>query len=277
MEHINAAVIVSTYNAPTHLNLCLTGLFRQHVMPSEIVIADDGSGPETQTVIEKWKRKIPTSLSHIRHEDRGNRKSVINNKAVAQSNCEYLVFIDGDAVPNPCWTSDHFRSRKPGRILCGRRVKLDRKISDALTEADVISGKLDHFFGPVLYSAISGRTKRVTLGMRLPVFLARCLHPRPRKLMGVNFSLFRKDFEKVNGYDEEWSHRRQDKDLDLRLKRAGFKFYPLLNRAIVHHIYHDERAPSKAVQQRVLEEIKSDRVYCRRGLEQHLPKAAVDK
>lgn len=272
MEQINASVIISTYNAPTPLNLCLAGLSRQHVIPTEVMIADDGSGSATKAVIEKWQKKLPIPLFHIWHEDKGNRKSAINNKAVAQSKSEYLMFIDGDAVPNPFWTIDHFKSRKPHLILCGRRVRLDQRISDTLKESDVITGKLDKFFGPVLNSAISGKTKRVSLGLRLPIFLARCFHPRPRKLMGVNFSLYRESFEKVNGYDEEWSHRRQDKDLDLRLKRAGFTFYPLLNRAIVHHIYHDERAPSEAVQQRVREEEQSDRVFCRKGLSRHLLK-----
>jgi len=272
MEQINASVIVSTYNAPTPLNLCLAGLYRQKFMPAEIMVADDGSGSATKAVIEKWKKKFPISLSHIWHEDKGNRKSIINNKAVAHTNSEYLMFIDGDAVPNPFWTMDHFKSRKPDLVLCGRRVKLDQRISGTLTESDIISGKLDKLFGPVLYSAISGETKRVTLGVRLPILLARCFHPHPRKLMGVNFSLYKEDFKKVNGYDEEWSHRRQDKDLDLRLNRAGFQFYPLLNRAIVHHLYHDERAPSEAVQQRVWEEEKSERVFCRKGLSQHFTK-----
>lgn len=263
------SVIVSTYNAPIPLNLCLAGLYRQQRMPTEIMVADDGSGPETRTVIRKWQKKFPVSVSHIWHEDNGNRKSVINNKAVAHSNSEYLAFIDGDAVPNPYWTTDHLKSRKRNRILCGRRVKLDQKLSDNLTESDIISGKLDIFFGPVLCSAIWGRTRRFTLGIRLPILLARCFHPRPRKLMGVNFSLYKEDFEKVNGYDEEWTHRRQDKDLDLRLNRAGFAFYPLINRAVVHHIFHDERAPSSRVQQRVREEEQSDRVICRKGLSRH--------
>jgi glycosyltransferase involved in cell wall biosynthesis len=270
MNPINASVIVSTYNAPRPLDLCLAGLSRQRWMPHHILVADDGSGPETEAVIQKWQKKLPVSLSHIWHEDKKNRKSVINNKAVAHSDSDYLIFLDGDAVPNPHWAADHFKSRRPNRILCGRRVKLGPELSDSLTENDVMAGRLDRFFGPVLSSAIRGNTQRAPLGLRLPIFLARCLHPRPRKLMGVNFSLHRKDFETVNGYDEEWSHRRQDKDLDLRLQRAGFNFYPLLNRAIVHHIYHDEREPSESVQQRVQEEAQSDRVFCKEGLRNHL-------
>lgn len=270
MESIDASVIVSTYNAPTALNLCLAGLYRQCCLPKDVLVADDGSGPETEAVIRKWQKVFPVPLSHIRHGDKGNRKSVINNKAVACSRSGYLIFLDGDAIPSSSWAADHFQSRKPGRILCGRRVKLGPEFSGSLTLDDVAAGKLEIFFGPVLYSAIRGDTQRAALGLRLPVFLARCFHPRPRKLMGVNFSLHKTDFERVNGYDEEWAHRRQDKDLDIRLKRAGFTYYPLLNRAIVHHVFHEERAPSEAVQRRVREEELSDRVVCKEGLRNHM-------
>jgi GT2 family glycosyltransferase len=84
--------------------------------------------------------------------------------------------------------------------------------------------------------------------------------------MGVNFSLSRSAFEAVNGYDEEWNQRRQDRDLDLRLSRAGLRYIPLLNRAIVYHLYHEERQPSQEVEDRVQEESASDRVRCRVGL-----------
>ena len=81
--------------------------------------------------------------------------------------------------------------------------------------------------------------------------------------MGVNVSLSRKAFETVNGYDEEWNQRRQDRDLDLRLSRAGLRYVPLLNHAVVYHLYHEERQPSQEVEARVREESTSDRVRCR--------------
>jgi GT2 family glycosyltransferase len=86
--------------------------------------------------------------------------------------------------------------------------------------------------------------------------------------MGVNFSLSRAAFKEVNGYDHEWEAPfREDRDLDLRLNRAGFRCIPLLNRAIVYHLYHGERSPVEEFERRVLEEVASERVRCQVGLD----------
>jgi GT2 family glycosyltransferase len=143
-------------------------------------------------------------------------------------------------------------------VLCGRRVKLGPRASARVDARVVASGGLE--------GLSFADTQRALLGLRLPSLLARMLHPRPRKLMGVNFSLSRRAFEQVNGYDEEWPGRRGDRDLDLRLQRAGCRFVALVNRAIVYHLHHLERPNSEAIQQRVAEEERSTRVQCRQGL-----------
>ena len=115
-------------------------------------------------------------------------------------------------------------------------------------------------------SYLAGETKRFLLGIRLPSWLARAFHPRARKLMGVNFSLSREAYFCVNGYDQDWTEGREDRDLELRLIRAGFPFYPLLNRAIVYHLYHPLRPVDKETEARVRVEEASDRTRCDRGV-----------
>ena len=44
------SVIVSTYNRPDALGACLRSLGRQTDKHFEIVVADDGSGPQTRDV-----------------------------------------------------------------------------------------------------------------------------------------------------------------------------------------------------------------------------------
>ena len=263
---MTAAVTVSTYNDPRGLNLCLTGLARQRVTPKEIVVADDGSTDATRALVESWRARLECPLIHVWHEDQGNRKGAIANKAVLKTNSDQLLFIDGDSIPHSNWVADHLDAAAHGDVRCGRRVKLGPMLSEKVTDEWVTRGRLESCIGPVVRSAIQGDTKRLLLGVRLPYPIARIFHPRPRKLMGVNFSLSRSAFEAVNGYDEEWNQRRQDRDLDLRLSRAGLRYIPLLNRAIVYHLYHEERKPSDEVEARVQEEDASDRVRCRVGL-----------
>lgn len=261
------SVIVCTYNSPRELDLSFCGLSRQSVPPDEILVADDGSSEETSDLIASWSGNVGTKLKHVWQKDVGYRKARIVNETVRRAAGDHLIFVDGDSVPHSQWTSDHMRASDGRRVLCGRRVKLGPRISKALNREQVLEGELESLTGPVFKSAMEGDTKRFMLGLRLPPRLARCFHPRPRKLMGVNFSLPKEAYAAVNGYDEDWTvYGHEDRDLELRLLRSGVPFYPLLNRAVVYHLYHPQRPISQQTKSLIQEQEASDRKRCQRGL-----------
>ncbi len=263
---MKTSVIVATYNEPDRLALVLEGLKRQSRAPDEILIADDGSGEATTRVVESFAPPAGCRFERVWHADQGFRKWAVSNEAVRRSQGEWLLFLDGDSIPHRHWIADHLEFARYGEVLCGRRVKLGPEFSKRVDLAMLRSGELERPFGPVLWNGLFGDNERVALGLRLPAPLARALHPRPRKLMGVNFSLARRAFEGVNGYDEAWPGRRGDKDLDLRLARGGWRYVALINRAIVYHLHHHERPNSEAIGARVAEEERSTRVRCAAGL-----------
>jgi glycosyltransferase involved in cell wall biosynthesis len=245
---INPTVIVTTYNKPHELDLVLCGLAQQKVFPHEILVADDGSSAETAVIIKRWSSLIQAPVTHVWHEDLGNRKSIICDLAVSKAQGDYLIFLDGDSIPHPMWVNDHIEAASQNTVLCGRRVRLGKKISSEIDVNFIQTGKLHSPFGPLLSSSLQRDSKRYSLGIRLPKLLARSLHPRERRLMGVNFSLPRVLYEKVGGYSNinnkilpSLERRREDAQLEIRLLTAGAKRFPLLNRAIVYHLYHDER------------------------------------
>jgi glycosyltransferase involved in cell wall biosynthesis len=263
---MNFSVIISTFNNRQNLDLVLCGMSRQTRMPDEILVADDGSSDGTDQVVAGWKGKLGCGIEHIWQTDRGIRKTRIMNEAVRRSGGHHLVFLDGDSVPHRKWFSDHADAAGRNLVVCGRRVRIGPVLSGRVNRDFIAQGKLESLHGQVLRSFLSGDTKRFLLGVRLPAWLARCFHPRPRKLMGVNFSLPRESFFAVNGYDEDWPERREDRDLELRLLRARHRFYPLLNRAIVYHLYHAERPSNEQIEARVRTEMLSSRTSCVRGV-----------
>lgn len=92
------SVIVSTYNHPSYLTLVLDSLKNQvNAGEYEIVIADDGSGPETKKVVEDFQKIFPVPLIHAWQEDLGFRLAASRNNACKLSSGDYLIFIDGDA------------------------------------------------------------------------------------------------------------------------------------------------------------------------------------
>ena len=50
---MTVSLIISTYNNPEYLYLTLKSVMNQRRLPDEILIADDGSGEATRTLVEE--------------------------------------------------------------------------------------------------------------------------------------------------------------------------------------------------------------------------------
>ena len=75
-------VICSTYNNPHFLEMVLLSLKEQTFKDFEVIIADDGSKPETKKLISKYQLKLPFLLIHAWHEDKdlGKVKFIIGRR-----------------------------------------------------------------------------------------------------------------------------------------------------------------------------------------------------
>ena len=262
-----ATVVIATYNQPRELELALVALSRQTQHPAEVIVGDDGSGSETRDLIQRYSTSLPFPLRHAWQRDVGYRKARVINEAVRMAEGDQIIFLDGDSFPHPAWVADHMKSANERHILCGRRVKLGPKLSPEVTTEDIENGSFDSAFSPmILKSKLAGDTQRLGLAVRMPRPIARIMHPRPRKLMGVNFSLPKSAFVAINGYNEEWQvYGHEDRDLELRLIRAGYPRKALLNRAVVFHLHHPEREKSEETMRLIRAAEESTEVRCAHG------------
>src|SRR5262249_48331128 len=142
---LTVSVIITTYNNPSALTLVLAGLSRQTQRPHEVLIADDGSGPPTQAVVEAWAPRLPYPVRHVWHPDGGFRKCAILNRAIAAASGDYLVFFDGDCVAPAHCLAAHTALAERGRYLSGGKVLLSARFSRALSEESVLRGDLERF------------------------------------------------------------------------------------------------------------------------------------
>lgn len=233
---INTSLVLSTYNWAEALELVLKSIANQSVLPNEVLIADDGSQPSTKNLIDEIKKDFPVPLHHIWHEDKGNRKAVIMNKAIAQAKNEYIISIDGDVILHPHFVKDHLIMAENNVYLYGSRVNIQK---DALADLFFLKNISFNFFSKGIKKR--GRT------LRLP-FLAKQQKKHPNyssKMRGCNFSFWKADFIKVNGYNEEFTGwGREDSELVLRMHHAGIEAKRLKFAGIVYHIYHNEQSKS---------------------------------
>jgi glycosyltransferase involved in cell wall biosynthesis len=233
---VRLSVIVTTYNNPRALSLVLAGLSRQTVNDFEILIADDGSGPETKAVIDEFAADAQFHVRHIWHPDEGFRKCTILNKAILAAAGSYLIFFDGDCVPAPSNVAAHVHAAARHRYLAGGKVELSQRWSEQLTVESVRRGDFER--RSMWWSGVKKRRRLII--NRLPGI--RTLFDRnvkrPPGWRGENSSTFTEYVHRVGGFDERFTYGFEDADFGHRLEAAGVIGKSLRYTAPVFHLAH---------------------------------------
>ena len=233
---IRLSVVVTTYNNPRGLRLVLAGLLRQTLQDFELLIADDGSGPETAAAVEEAAVRARFPVRHVWHPDEGFRKCTISNKALLQAGGDYLVFFDGDCIPGRHCLEIHLRAARRDSYLAGGAVYLDQSLSDRLTIADVNSGRLDR---PGLWwTRVNKRRRLVARHLPLIRDVMDRRVPREPSWRGGNSSAWAEHMRAVGGFDERFTYGFEDADFGHRLQALGVHGRSIRYSNPVMHVEH---------------------------------------
>jgi glycosyltransferase involved in cell wall biosynthesis len=101
------SVVITTYNRSDALLAVLDGLTRQTDQNFEVIVADDGSSLEHQQLIFESQSARTLRVIHVWHPDVGFTASSIRNRGVANSCGKYIIFLDGDCVPEVDFIARH--------------------------------------------------------------------------------------------------------------------------------------------------------------------------
>lgn len=227
---------ISTYNWPAALRLVLQSVLLQKVLPDEVVINDDGSGPETKAVIDEFRTRAPFAVVHVWHEDKGFCLPGIQNKGIVGSTGDYIIQVDGDCLLHPLFVADHLSFAKPGTFVCGNRGMIDEEYTAKLLR----EGNLSFPLKPGKHLS----NKFYTLHNR-PLAWLQYWFQRGRKnylyVKGCNMAFWKKDLLDVNGHNESFvGWGKEDNDIALRLLNngRGIRFVKCV--AIQYHLHHKE-------------------------------------
>lgn len=255
----NISLILNTYENPVALEKVLKALSNQTERNAEIIVADDGSGSATKEVVGSFANKL--RIKHCRQEHEGFRRSVILNKAIALATGDYIVFLDGDSVPESEFIADHAALAEQGCWVQGRRAFVDESCVATFAPTRI------HIWSLVLRGKLSGLLKAI----RLPFPIVK----RGREqhgILGCNLGMWRKDLIAVNGYDETFTGwGREDADLGNRLYHLGRDRKFVYGRAIIYHLNHPVVSRDRLqTNQSLLEEtLREKRIRARHGLDQY--------
>lgn len=263
---IKSSLVISTYNNPEILELVLISLLRQRVMPSEIIIADDGSGESTKLLLDSYAAKFDIPFRHIWHTDSGFRLAAIRNKAVAAASGDYIIQIDGDVILDKNFIKDHLNSAESGYFVCGSRVMVDEKQTAKMRATKSIN---------IPFSAIYNGTYLNTLriGILRKYMAKRFDVKKLYRLRGCNMAFWRADFIAVNGYDENlegWGH--EDSEMVYRMYNYGFRKKYLKFGGVIYHTYHKLTSRENEQQHyETLNRVSAEKIkWCENGINKHL-------
>src|SRR3974390_2390039 len=215
------SLIVATYNREDALAAVLRSLSRQTDRNFELLVADDGSGTATVRVIPDGPARLPVTLKHVWHPDRGFRLAEIRNRAIRASEGKYCVFLDGDCIARPDFVAAHRRLAEPGWFVTGNRILLSRELTERILRDGLEPEQWG--FANWITERAQRNVNRFAPLLDLRLGGLRKLHARQwRGARGSNMGFWRADLDKVDGFDAAFSSwGREDSDIFIRLIRTG--------------------------------------------------------
>lgn len=240
---MKASVIIAFYNNINALKIILSSLQNQYEENFEVIIADDGSKGDVVSEIKSIQTQYSYVINHVWHEDKGFRKNKILNQAVLSASNEYVIFIDGDCIPQASFVLDHLQNAEEGCFLNGRRVDLSPFFSRKLTPVRPECFFKENLFTMFAEYILFRKGKNIEKGLRVTNrYVSEWLNRKNKGIVGCNFSLYKKCLVHINGFDERYEAAGvgEDTDIEFRLKLAGFRCKNIFYLANQVHIYHKE-------------------------------------
>lgn len=228
------SLVIASYNQTNALALVLAGVGAQERLPDEILLADDGSEPDTKALIESWAPSVPVPVVFTTQEDLGFRKARALNNALRKCSGDFVLFLDGDCIPTRRWVTT-FVEALQGRFdfATAGYVMMDLPRSRAVTVEQVSRGAIESQVTDTERAAFAAVHRKETLYRFLR------MRKKPR-ILGGNWAARRTALLAVNGFDECFDgFGKEDSDIRNRLVNAGFRGISLWDRNWVFHCSHD--------------------------------------
>lgn len=234
---MSISLIIPVYNYLDLLEKCLFSVYRQSVLPDEIILTDDGSEDDIVGFFFAQKKKTAIPITLVRQEHQQFRAARVRNNGVSVSKGEVLVFLDQDIVIPQDYVKCIMANLTRGRFLSGYPVRLSKEQSNNLTFEIIEQNNWNAILTAEQKRKIQKQYKKDFLSYLLFSYLH--LGGHGAKLRGGVSAIFKRDFELVNGYDENyigWGN--EDDDLGRRLQALGRIGFNFVSNQIPLHLYH---------------------------------------
>ena len=225
------SIIVPVYNRIENLKYLIYCLKRQTSQIDELIIADDGSSVDVVNFLKKEVNDLNSTVKYIWQKDLGFRKTRALNNAVKEARGEILIFLDQDVILPFNFIEIIKKNMKkeyflPFKIYWMNENERKNFNKEKFEYSDLILRK-EEIKKQILMSKI--KNIKYYLGLK----------DRGSNIVGAAFSLFKDDYIKVNGFDEEYrGWGKEDDDISWRLYKAGLKSRHISLKYPIIHLWH---------------------------------------
>lgn len=243
----NISLIVTLYNRLEYARNMILALLEQTKQIYELIFADDGSNRYVLEYIKDLVPKCKFKIKYITQEDLGFRLARSRNNGARVAEGTFLIFMDQDVIFDKDFIAKIYDSRKKKRLI------FSEALGSSEEEKNNIQNILnkDEYNYEKLYSLISEEKKieqnKIVNKEKLYNILYNLkLRTRGAKIVGLIFALYKEDFIKLNGFDENyigWGH--EDDDFGNRFFKYGGKTYSFKMTRYPIHMYHKSASPKE--------------------------------
>ena len=237
---MRVSIIIAIYKDIEALQLIIDSLKCQSYTNFEVIVAEDNNSKEVSDYIQSIS---DVDIMHTAQEDIAIRKSRSQNNAILKSTGEYLVFIDGDCVLYKDFISSHVLLSDKRTVLAGRRVNLGPVISRLIRKRLLKTSLLEKLYLILLPLLWIDKASHTTQGIYINPSSWLNRKKTRTNILGCNFSCFKDDFIKINGFDESYGESSvpDDTDIQWRFEAMGLRIKSCKLAANEFHLYHLQR------------------------------------
>jgi glycosyltransferase involved in cell wall biosynthesis len=242
MAQPEIAILVSTFERPQHLRRVLASIAAQQGVRGaiEVVVTDDGSRDDTPLIVRDFAASASFPVHFTSHPHAGFHIARCRNEGAGVTSAPYLLFLDGDCIIPPDHVRKHLNHRRDHTAIAGYPIYLSRETSEQVTTDEIARAAYLRHVRLAQRLQMRWRHLRGRLGQLLG-------DPQRPKLLGGNLGIARIDYERINGYDENfhgWGC--EDDDLRVRLRAAGVQVASIAWWTNTYHLWHPKTpsAPS---------------------------------
>jgi glycosyltransferase involved in cell wall biosynthesis len=172
---------------------------------------------------------LPVPLRHVWQPDEGFRAAMARNRGTLAARGDYIVFLDGDCIPQHDFIARHRALSEPGCLVSGSRILLSESLTRRVLRTKIAIPAIApcrHLGAGAtrLAGACAATSTRCCSWACAGPTWGACANFRGAASKAAILASGAADLERVNGFDESftgWGH--EDSDLVVRLFHAGVK------------------------------------------------------